>query len=251
VATDDDRPTEECTREDRVALATLALAPEAAVGAPATESACRARIELASAIGTTHQLARIGRPTPFPDGLPEQYREAGFGRVARVVVSACPELHADLRKVDCSEFPCLALYVQPSDAPDPSSCSAWSDAFHETGVTSSSGVLVGEDGERLRFSLMGPKLPEGFEPPPDPPLEVEDVPMSNAMARLRQRGQDARDEVIDALGAREMTEAEQRDVQRAFWSEAAKTDPRAATMLDNLEESWAKQDAKAPEESTH
>ena len=237
-----DSPSDACLAEDRVALAMLALPPDVPVPPPATESACRARIELAAALGTARQLDQIGRPVPFPANLPEKYREAAFTAVVEKVLAECPELGLDLHKVDCTEFPCMASFV---GSKSPVSCEAWRAEYGDV-HSMSSHVLVGADGERFSMQLVGPHVPEDIVPPePQPMSEDGQIRWGNGMIRHQQRGRDAREEIMADLGARELTDAEKREDERAFWREAAANDPDGAgRMLERLEKRWAAEDAR-------
>lgn len=236
-----DPPSDACLAEDRMALAMLALPSDVPVGPPATESACRARIELAAALGTARQLDQIGRPRPFPADLPEKYREAGFTAVVQKVLAECPDIGLELHKVDCAEFPCLASFV---GSQSPVSCDAWRAEYGDL-HSMSSHVLVGADGERFVTQLVGPHVPDAFAPPdPDPPSEDGPFAEGNGMKRLTQRGRDAREAIIADLGARELTVEEQRDDKRAALRESAKDNPEGtAWMLEKLEAKWAAEDA--------
>jgi hypothetical protein len=239
-----DPVTDACADQDRVAIALLGLPDDVPLDPPATEAACRARVELAAALTTARQLDEIGRPRPFPPDLPDKYREPMVTEVARKVVLTCPELGLDLRRVDCSEFPCLAFFVG-SEQVNPTRCSTWVDVYGG-GVTNSSGVLVGADGERLHYNLVGPGIPQDLVPP-EPQPEPEDgmFVQSNGMKRLRARGQEAREEVMAAYGARELTEAEKREDSRDFWGRLAdEGDEGAQKMLEMLEKQWADEDAR-------
>lgn len=230
-----------CADQDRLALALLGFPDDVPLDPPATETACRARIALAAALTTARQLDAVGRPQPLPPDLPEKYREAAFTAVVRKVVATCPELDRDLRGVDCSEFPCMALFVG-SGRRSAASCDAWRDTYGD-GQTTSNGVLVGPGGERVHYELVGPFVPPEFSPSePEPSSEMV---WGNGMKRLTSRWQDARDEVIADFGARELTEAEQRDDQRRFWQDQVdQGDEGAARMLEMMEAGWASEDAR-------
>ena len=235
-----DPVTPACADEERVALALLGFPDDVPLAPPETETECRARIALATALGTARQLDQVGRPEPFPPDLPDAYREAAITAVAEQVVETCPELGLDLRKVDCSEFPCLALFVHPADREGPASCPAWREAYGDA-QTTSNGTLVGPDGAELVYELMGPAPPPKFLIR-ELAQQSDDEPFvqSNGMKRLMQRGRTAQDEIIAELGARERTEAEKHDQLRRFWQMQVDEDnPFAAQMLEALDEQWA------------
>jgi hypothetical protein len=239
-----DPVTTACLDQDRVALALIGFPEDVPLAPPATEAACRARIALATALATARQLDQVGRPEPFPADLPEKYREETIRAVTERMVESCPELGLDLRKVDCAEFPCLALFVQPADREGPAACPAWREVWG-VGQMGSNDTLIGPDGQELAYALMGPVLPEEFFPHRPEKLPGGQIAWSNGMKRMMQRGQEARDEVIAELGARERTEAEQRDEQRRHLQEAAdEGDEDAAQMLEMLEQHRASEDAR-------
>lgn len=231
-----DRPTATCLADDEVGIALLGLPDDVALGPPATESACRARIELAAALATARQLDEMGRPRAFPDDLPERYREATVVAVAQRVERACP--HVDLRRIDCAEAPCLALFVRPAGTSGAVACPAWREAWPDESTTSSDGVLVRPDGERLAYELVGPRIPDELLPPdPAPRDERPFVWGDNGMKRLLQRGAEARDDLIGELGARELTFDEQQADELQFWRDLAEAgDEGAAQVLELLEQ---------------
>src|SRR5688500_18543057 len=56
-----DPVTPACADQDRVAMALLGLLDDVPLDPPATETACRARIALATAMTTARQLDQVGR----------------------------------------------------------------------------------------------------------------------------------------------------------------------------------------------
>lgn len=229
----------ECLRQRVVALAMLGVGPDVPLEEPATEAECRAQIDLAAAIETTRQIEREGRPQPFTDDVPEKYRESAVTAVVRRVAEACPDL--GLRRVDCSEYPCMAWFVGGPDAKEPWRCEPWVDAYGSGGATSSS-TMIDADGQRLRSYGVGPYDPDRAREPD--PMDVDSACMSNETSRLTSRYQAEREALAAELGARELTTAEQREEQLAFWQQRAdEGNEGAAQMIEMMKQQWAEEDA--------
>jgi hypothetical protein len=230
-----------CLHQRVAALAWLGVKPDVGLETPATEPECRAQLDLAAAVATARQLEREGRPEPFTDDVPEKYREAAVTEVVKEVVEACPELGLTLRRVDCSEYPCMAWFVGEPDSEEPWRCKPWVDAYGAGGATSSH-TLIDADGQRFRTYGLGPYDPER-ERSPDP-MEIDSSCMSNESARMTSRYQAEMDALASDLGARERTTVEQHEDELAsLQRRAAAGDERAAQAFEVLKERWAEEDA--------
>jgi hypothetical protein len=238
-----DPVTDACASDHRVAMALVGFPDdEVPLAPPATETACRAQIDLATAMATAAQLEKAGRPVPLSDELPEKYKRAGLEAVAREVVRTCPELGLTFVRMDCDDYPCMALFTGRAKS-TPTLCPAWHDVYGGSTINSG-GTLVDAEGERFWYSLIGSGPPEGT--PGVPPSDIDpDEPFAEHpwMRRVKTRGETARDEVMAATGARELTDAEKRDDQRAGWRRlSASGNEGAAKMLEMMEAKWADED---------
>jgi hypothetical protein len=221
-----DPVTPACAAQERLAVGLLGLPPDVPLDPPVTEAACQGRITLTTAMFTAHQLDVNGRPEPFPADLPDDYREAAITRLAHDTAAACP--HLALQRVDCTEFPCLALFVYRTGEPGPSKCQLWQDRYG-TSLTTTNDDLVGPDGSGITYAFIGPTVPAAA---PEP----QHRGVSNAAKRMHQRGNAAREQVIAATGAREQTDKELFDSQLAFWRERAREGQEGADdMVEMLE----------------
>jgi hypothetical protein len=247
------RASVECLEQRVAALAWLGVKPAVELEEPATEPECRAQLDLAVAIATERQLEKEGMPQQFLADTLDEYREAAVAAVARKVVETCPELGLTLRRVDCSEYPCVAWFLGGGDAGYPGDCQAWKDAYGSLNATASD-TLIGPDGQRLQLRGIGPVEPHRVEPKPTSAEEEERIASRRGehSRRLLTRRRNERDGVVDELGAREETEAERREDQRAntlaFWQhQADEGDDSAAQMVETLKKQWAEEDAAAQE----
>ncbi|MEZ4241820.1 MAG: hypothetical protein R3F59_37865 [Myxococcota bacterium] len=222
---------------DQRATALLLLGVESGLEVPATEPECRAQLALAEAVATERQQHEEGTPEPFLADTRDAYREAAVAAIARAVVETCPELGLTLRRVDCSEYPCMAWFLGGADAGAPVACPAWKDAYGTRSATAGDS-LVGPDGQPIQVFGIGPVEPERTEPPPTPAEAEARIACGRGehTRRLLTRQRNERYDVADEFGAREQTAAEQRQDDIAFWQRIAdEGDESAQHMVDMMQ----------------
>jgi hypothetical protein len=172
---------------------------------------------------------RVGVPVPFPEGLPPIYTAAGFEGAVRQALAECPDAEVRLAKVDCSEYPCFALFSQPRGGMNHSvdglaRCPGWTSRFTNPMHGQANSSFMTDDGP-AEWSLLAP-TPEG----------VEDADPENAGKRWEVRRDEAVQALMDAWGGRPYTELEQVDQELAFWESQADEaeDDAMAPILERL-----------------
>jgi len=181
-------------------------------------------LALAVGILESQERERTGTPVTFPPDVPRQYTPEGFESAVREALAACPDAGVAFAHVDCSEFPCLAFFSQPSGtynhgADRLQECSSWTDRFEASGQANSR--FMTDEGLR-EYSMLSPR-PSGA------------VSDENAGKRWQARLQQGEEELMAAWGGRELTELEQLDEQIAFWNDVGGGDENSERILQGLE----------------
>lgn len=160
-------------------------------------------------------------PVPFPADLPEVYGPAAFEHEVHTALEACALDGLRLVSIDCGEYPCLARFEVTSGNQQLTGCRSWKQAYGRRGSPKASGMIRVGDEDR-------PYLVTGVWPPGGPD--------DGETKRLRLRFDQARAELTEAWGGRELSEEELEERSRAFWrSQAEQGDEGARRMLEMLE----------------
>lgn len=186
-------------------------------------AATRQSLSIANQIIDAGIRERTGAPVAFPPGLPQQYTADGFEAAALDALNECPDSSLTLVHVDCSDFPCMAFFSQPSGSNSRGigwlhSCEAWRDTFDNGG--SANDRFMTDDGP-VDFSMSAP-LPTG--------TDLDD----NAHTRWQFRLDQGRAFLMDEWGGREPTELERVEQQLEFWHDAAEDNPDRAESFSNI-----------------
>lgn len=205
-----------------------APAPVAAPEAPATQPDCQRQLALAMSVLDATERDRMGAPRPFPPDLPPAMRPENFEQAVREGLAACPDVEAELARVECSEFPCLAFLAQEVDMEydamtDLVECDGWTERF---------GRWAGKDVQEF-VTADGPVEYGVLLPVPVGTKHDE-----NAQKRSELRIADVRADLMAETGGREPTELEKLDLRIAALR-AEGDDERFAELLEALEKQRA------------
>lgn len=192
------------------------------------ESDCQAELEAMRVAVDTQSALLLGRPVGF-GGVPDAFQPDVFERNVRDAVEHCG-IEGQVLQVDCSEYPCAALFDVPQVSQALGACDWWRDLGYG-GATFGFGETLLHDGEPVPYSWYG---------------SWADVPYPGGDENLRMRMQARRQELLaqteERFDARPLTEREQLLEQRTWWAgirdqpdQSDETRAGAQWQIDNLD----------------
>jgi hypothetical protein len=164
---------------------------------------CERKLALAHRVLDAKERAENGTPVPFPADLPPQYRPEGFEDAVKDAMRTCPQPGRRLARVDCSEFPCMAFFVNDSTAkepepPDAAPCDRWNELFGGWGGMATNEFMT--DAGVVSFMMRSVA-----------PADDATVSDENSQLRWTKRLEDGKAQVIADANGRELTPLEQLD----------------------------------------
>jgi hypothetical protein len=212
-------PATEVTVHAAPTAATAPTTPPAATAPPvAPQKAepagdCEQKLAIATDLLEALQRASMGEALAFPPDLPAAYQPAHFEQTVLDALEGCEGSELELEHVDCSEFPCMAFFAQPSGSKNHGiahlrSCDSWTAHFH--GGAQANSRFATDDGI-VEYSVATPR-------PPGAPYD------DNAARRWKSRLQAGEAELMAEWGGRELTEVERLDEKIRFWEDAGAPD---------------------------
>jgi hypothetical protein len=191
---------------DAVVDARLAVKPaECPVCPAAAVPTTDCETDLATAVAMLEAFQPKPRePTPFPEDLPAAFTPEGFRANVQAAVRAC-ELDLAVLDVDCSEYPCFAIFEPTGERTDLKGCSWWGERYPVPGVARANGSIRTDDGDR-GYLVHG-------EWPPDRPIPTE----SHGLVRFAE----IRERLMGEWDGRELTPEEKNARNREFWQRLA------------------------------
>jgi hypothetical protein len=189
-------------------------APTEAWPLPADLPACQDELALARAVLAAQERERVGVPVPFPENLPAIYTPAGFEGAVRQALAECPQAEVELARVDCSEYPCFASFLQPTGGMNHAiqgllACPGWTSRFDNPRRGQGNTSFMTDEGP-VEWSYVIPT-----------PADVTVEDQENAGKRWQLRFDETEEALMNSGGGRPFTELERLDQQLDFWEEHA------------------------------
>ena len=170
---------------------------------------CESRVALAEGLLRAQEHEKVGDRVPFPDDLPPQYTPAGFEDAVRRALAACPSSGLEVRRVDCSEFPCMMFFGQARGSYNHaiegfSKCDAWREQFPGQWLGGGNDLFMTDHGI-VEYSYAAP-APEDF------------VSDENVGKRQSLRATEGRSQMMADADGRDLTQVEQLDLAIEMFS---------------------------------
>jgi hypothetical protein len=163
---------------------------------------CEKRLALAEGVLRAKEHEAVGDPVPFPDGLAPQYTPGGFEDAVKEAMRVCPDSGLQLKRVDCSEFPCMAFFTPTGretddEVSDLSTCDAWTERFGIMGGMASLDFMTDKGVTQFVMKSVAPADSWSFD--------------ENEQLRWNRRTDEGKAQIMADVGGRDLTKIEQLD----------------------------------------